>query len=386
MRVLFASLGGYGHLYTLVPLASACRGAGHEVSIATADDLANRARSWGFTTHAAGETFPWAWEEMGRRHPEVRLPEDDMAFGALMFTEVLAERNLEDLRPLLKADRPDLVVFEITDVGACVAATEAGIPSVGHGIGMLAEPFRAALVDHVPPLWRKAGFETPPFELPPGELFLDIWPEDLPAGPPSASAAERAQLRPVAWSDPASGVPPWVEEPHDRPLVFVSLGTVQFEMAELLNRVIEGLDALDVDALVLAGVGVELQELHQTDRIRAAGFVHQVGVLDRSDLVIHHAGAGTMLGALERALPALTLAAGADRPFNAMSLAASGAGLSLDPATATPAQITDAVRRLLEAPSFRRAAERVRATIEGMPSPEATVTRLEERVAARGGR
>jgi UDP:flavonoid glycosyltransferase YjiC (YdhE family) len=276
-----------------------------------------------------------------------------------------------------------VVVFDYTDLGACVAATEAGIPAVSHGITMPSEPFRAGLLEHTPRLWRKAGFDTPPFELPPGELFLDIWPDDLPAGPPSASTAERARLRPVAWSDPASGVPTWVTEPHERPFVFVSLGTIQFEMAELLDRVIEGLRAVDVDALVLSGVGVEPSQLRHTDRIRAAGFVHQVGVLDRSDLVIHHAGAGTMLGALERGLPSLAVAAGADRPVNAMSLAASGAGLSLDPATATPTQIADAVRRLLDEPSFRQAAERVRSTIEDMPSPDETVTRLEEWVAAR---
>ena len=35
MRVVFASLPAFGHLYPLLPLALACRDAGHEVTVAT---------------------------------------------------------------------------------------------------------------------------------------------------------------------------------------------------------------------------------------------------------------------------------------------------------------------------------------------------------------
>src|SRR4029077_11635682 len=51
MRVLFCSLPAYGHLYPLLPLAIACRDAGHEVEFATGDDFVPRLRRLGFPTH-----------------------------------------------------------------------------------------------------------------------------------------------------------------------------------------------------------------------------------------------------------------------------------------------------------------------------------------------
>ncbi len=39
LKIVFASLGAYGHLYPMMPLALACRDAGHDVVVATGADV-----------------------------------------------------------------------------------------------------------------------------------------------------------------------------------------------------------------------------------------------------------------------------------------------------------------------------------------------------------
>jgi len=42
VKIMFASLGAYGHLYPMMPLALACADAGHEVAIATGKPFLGR--------------------------------------------------------------------------------------------------------------------------------------------------------------------------------------------------------------------------------------------------------------------------------------------------------------------------------------------------------
>jgi UDP:flavonoid glycosyltransferase YjiC (YdhE family) len=42
MKIMFASLGVYGHLYPMMPLALGCADAGHEVVIATGKPFLDR--------------------------------------------------------------------------------------------------------------------------------------------------------------------------------------------------------------------------------------------------------------------------------------------------------------------------------------------------------
>ena len=63
MKVLFASLGNYGHIFPLVPLAQAARAAGHEVWFATSEQFHPVVDKAGLTPVTAGITVPEAFIE-----------------------------------------------------------------------------------------------------------------------------------------------------------------------------------------------------------------------------------------------------------------------------------------------------------------------------------
>lgn len=174
----------------------------------------------------------------------------------------------EDLEPELTRLRPDLVVHGWGVPEAAVAARRAGMPALWHGFGRM-------FPDGI-------GFEPGPFERPP------------------------------------------------RPLIYLTLGTA-FGTAEVLTTAIRGLARLDAHVVVAAGRvrPEDLGELPADVTVRA--WVPQADVVAHADLVVHHGGSGTTLGALAEGVPQLVLPQGADQFANAEALVTVGAALRLLP-------------------------------------------------------
>jgi UDP:flavonoid glycosyltransferase YjiC (YdhE family) len=317
MRVLFASLASPGHAYPMVPLAVAAREAGHEVHFAVGnavhDDLA---------VHGLRPFRP-----------------------ADAFYEIYAE----DLAPSLARLRPDLVVHGWGVPGAAMAARQAGIPSLWHGFGRLVpegigfeSPVRVAAVPHV-----------------------DICPRSLQDADFVATAS-RIELRPVPYPSGSA----W--ERGSRPLVYLTLGTA-FGTAELLSSAVEGLARLDVDVVVALG-RVPSLSLPPMPGVTVRAWVPQAAVLAKADLVVHHGGSGTTLGALAAGVPQLVLPQGADQFTNATALVGAGAAVRLD--EVTPAAVAEHARALLAPGPHRDAARALAEEIAEMPSPAEVAERL----------
>jgi UDP:flavonoid glycosyltransferase YjiC (YdhE family) len=92
-------------------------------------------------------------------------------------------------------------------------------------------------------------------------------------------------------------------------------------------------------------------------------------VLTHVALVVHHGGAGTMLGTVAAGLPQLVLPQGADQPYNAMAIQRAGIGLALANDEQIPGAIESAVGKLLPDCQERETAKSVAAEIASMPSP-----------------
>jgi UDP:flavonoid glycosyltransferase YjiC (YdhE family) len=328
MRVLFASLGSVGHTYPLIPLAIAARDAGHEVHF------------------AAGEAVHAPLTANGLRPFR---PADS-------FYEIYAE----DLEPELARLRPDLVVHEWGLPGAAVAASRAGIPGLWHGFGRL-----------IP---EGIGLELPTRNAEaPGRPHLDICPPSL-QDKEFVATEDRIVLRPVPYSTPGA-LPAW---DRSRPLVYLTLGTA-FGTAELLTTVIKGLATLDASVVVAVG-RVREEELGEVpDNVTVRGWVPQADLLPHVDVVVHHGGSGTTLGALTVGAPQLLLPQGADQFANAEAVSAAGAGLRLLPGELGADAVAGQVRKLLSRQGNHRDAARVIAEeIARMPSPDEVARRLPE--------
>lgn len=92
-----------------------------------------------------------------------------------------------------------------------------------------------------------------------------------------------------------------------------------------------------------------------------------------ADLVVHHGGSGSTLGALAEGVPQLVLPHGADQFANAEALVTVGAALRLLPAELSADAVTEQARKL---PSRRDAARAIAAEIAAMPSPDEVAREL----------
>ncbi|MCR6487003.1 glycosyltransferase [Amycolatopsis sp. OK19-0408] len=363
MRILFTCRPAYGHLFPLLPLANAAKAAGHEVVFGTGEAFAGKVRDLGFAVHRAGIGIGEAEAEAKERHGE------DAGFldvGITMFAELLPKAVLADLTPLLPDLRPDLVVYEMSDVGAGIAARRAGIPAVSVVIGRSMSPgVLAVAAERLRPLWGEL-----PADALLGDACVDVWPDRL-RDPGTAAVPKVFRMRPTPY-DPDVPLPPLPEDGF----VYLTLGTVVFGATDVLRGAIRALSNLDVDVLVALGPGDPAALGDLPARVRATGFVPQAEVLKHAGLVVHHGGTGTVLASLAAGLPQLVLPQGADQFANAATLEAFGAAKSLvGDAIRIPA-IESAARELRTDPKPRELAQGVAAEIAKMPSPEQVLAEI----------
>lgn len=369
MRIVFASLPGYGHVYPMMPLALAFAEAGAEVSVAVGDPFLGRLPLPTMPLFPPGSTF----EEIQAEAIRTFAPSEDaspFAFGRRLFGQFFAPRVVESLLPELERLRPDLVVFEHTNVGAAVAAAALGIPVWSFAITRNDEFFAQVLDDSLPLHSELDG-------LPRSGAFPDLVRrrvEVLPdfLGSPDAFApvgsVPMTAMRPVPWSE-EDHLPAWVQAPRERPLAYVTLGTVFAEAGAIRRAAVETAEA-GCDVLVALGPVLHRADLGDLpDQVRCVTFVDQPRLLADADVVVHHGGTGTLLAAVERGLPQVLLPRGADQFRNADSLAHEGAARHV-PGDAADGSIRDAVVAVLDADSPERAnAVRLGALIAERPSP-----------------
>jgi UDP:flavonoid glycosyltransferase YjiC (YdhE family) len=381
MRVLFTSPSGLGHIHPMVPLARAMVARGHDVLWATPADGVGHVERTGISAVATGPAGLPGPAEVRRQYPEldalplIEMP--DVMFGKI-FGALAAPQILPDLVRLALDWRPDLVVADAAEFAGHIVAAELGIPSVTKGFGALLPERRVrAAGEEVAPLWRSRGLEPRRYGGSYDHLYLDIYPPEFETQA-AAHVPHRQRLRPVADDGHVETSSPLrLPAPMDAPLVYVTMGTV-FNNPEVFEVVLDALRELDVRVFVTVGPeGDPAVVGPQPARVVVERYIPQALVLSHCDVVVSHAGSGTVLATAAHGLPQLCLPQGADQFLNAAAVESAGSGISLMPGDGNADAVRDAVVRLLVETSFRDAANRVSVSIASMPSPDDVAAVLE---------
>ncbi|MDP9302185.1 MAG: glycosyltransferase, partial [Actinomycetota bacterium] len=172
----------------------------------------------------------------------------------------------------------------------------------------------------------------------------------------------------------------------EKPTVYLTLGTVfNMESGDLFVRVLAGLREMPINIIVTVGRDIDPELLGpQPDNVHIEGYIPQSALLPHCDLVVNHAGSGSVIGALAYGLPMVVIPMGADQPLNAARCEQLGVGIALNAVRATPETVREAVTSILENSTYRVAAERIRDEIAALPEPGAAVPLLERLVGEPG--
>lgn len=364
MRLLFVSAPLLGHVFPLVALARAARAAGHEVLVATAAD-ALLAGDAGLPVEdvAPGFRFDRIARRVLVRHPLIARAELAGAGGTrgvgLLFGAA-NEQLVDAVGAVADRFRPDVVVYEPLAVAGAVAAARRGIPAVRHENNLFDGAALTAAT--AGPALRRHGVDG----LPQPAAVLQIAPPGL--------VGERAgwPMRHVPYSG-AGELPGWLTEPPARPRIAVSRSTVRGPGGgRIMAAVVAVAERVDAE-FVLVRPEPRLPA-RLPGNVRTVGWVPLDALLAGCAAVVHHGGAGTVLGALVAGVPQLVVPGAGDRRHNASMVERAGVGLA-----AAAREITaEALRRLATDPTLRSATAAVQAQVLARPDPATVVRRLAE--------
>jgi len=377
MRVLLTAHGAYGHIFPMVATAQALAGAGHEVTVATAENLCATVTSLGLRAVPCGIDDAVMVAEARRRWPETQH-EPPARWAVRMFTDIAAPAMAADLEAIIASSRPDLILREEGEHAAPVVAAAAGIPWITHGWGSPRPPRAAleALATSVAALWHAAGLP------PPGAIDLDGAVVLDPCPPSLYGDRDPMPTQPVR---PAIAAPSTATDPHlptaAAPLAYVGFGTVPLyqDRPDILTAIVTALLNRGFDAIITTPdptLAARLTLL-APDRVRVHRWLSLPTTLQSCTLAVCHGGAGTVLAALATGIPLLLLPQGSPSQTR-MSDACQRRGVArvLHRRLPDPLSLDDALHALTTDERFNATAQQLAAEIATMPSADDAITAI----------
>jgi UDP:flavonoid glycosyltransferase YjiC (YdhE family) len=392
MRVLLGAFGDPGHAFPMIALGRALAARGHDVTLQTWTRWQQHVQAEGLTFAAAPEyeVFPSGPEPLD-------------------FYEAVIHATRDTL-PLVRELRPGVVVADILTLAPALAAELSDIPSATliphvypHGepdfpIYSLGARLPGSAVGRA--LWRRAqrpirrGLELGRAELNRTRTRLGLEPLDHVHGGISSELAlvgTFPQLEyPRAWPSHVHVVGPLMWEPParevelppgDAPLVLVAPSTAQDSEHRLLRAALRGLADAPVRVLATWNRRLPSHPLPVPDNARLVDWVSYSRTMPRCDVVVCHAGHGTLARALASGCAVVAGPAIGDMNENAARLDWAGAGVRVPRRFVSPRPLRLAVERVLGEPSIRARAREI-AGWANAHDPGRTAAQLVERFAA----
>jgi UDP:flavonoid glycosyltransferase YjiC (YdhE family) len=364
LRLLLGAFGDPGHAFPMIALGRALRARGHQVTLQTWE-------RWREPVEAEGLTFTPAPEYSA-------FPISDQP---LDFYEAVVHATRDTL-PLVRRLAPDVVVSDILTLGPSLAAELCAIP-------------RATLIPHVHPE-AEPGFPIYSFgaRIPRTGLGRALWQRvHLPVnrGLQSGRAAlnrtrERVGLPglehvhggtsrelalvatfpqleyprvwpahvhvvgPLMWEPPAEAVQP---PSGTAPLVLVAPSTSQDSDHRLLRAALRGLADAPVRVLATYNRRLPSRPLSVPENARVVEWVSYARTMPLCDVVVCHAGHGTLVRALTSGCAVVACPVAGDMNENAARLDWAGAGVRLPRRFISARPLRLAVERALNDHSIR---------------------------------
>jgi UDP:flavonoid glycosyltransferase YjiC (YdhE family) len=289
-----------------------------------------------------------------------------------------ADACLPMVRALVRDFEPQLLLSEIfTAELARLTKLACGIPwcCINPGYYFGPDSIRLPETDYVGRSWhyRQQFVEAI------GDADLVLHGTDALFDPPPPSLPRHHLYVGPLWWEWSNEVPPYLDAPG-APWVLVTVSSApQAEEMTLVRTALRALAAHPVRVLLT------LSDSHQREEIgfvppnaRIERFVSHAAVLARSRLLLSHAGHGIVMKALYYGVPMVLVPWDRDQPGVAARAAALGAAEVVARQELTEVQLSAAINRALENPSYQEHAERIASRLRARDPIAAARARIEE--------
>jgi zeaxanthin glucosyltransferase len=390
-----------GHVNPFSALARKLALRGHEIVFFTAPDFAEQVRQRGFAVEVYG----------GGMCPEGTFGEAVVAQSSLDGMEAI-RANLDILKlqaEALFAEAPSLIEKAGLELWI--------VDQLDYAASTLAAKMRASFVTVIVTLMRNAesgvpGFSGEPYSDDPAtrerdqryneELlksteafrdFIGAYRRSAGMGGFSYESiwSDLAQItqQPAEFEFPRQGLPgcfhftgpfvhpaarpetpfPW-HRLSEKPLVYVSFGTVQNLHLHLVETVAEALAGMDVQVVISAG-GSDWSEFKRRlpgDPI-VVSYAPQLEILDKATLMVTHAGMNSTLECLSAGVPMVAIPIAYDQAGVSARIEWTGTGVRIPARECETVRLRKAVETVLSQESYRNSARRFQRIIAAADGP-----------------
>jgi UDP:flavonoid glycosyltransferase YjiC (YdhE family) len=398
-RILLGAFGDPGHAFPMIALGAALRRRGHEVTMQTWE-------RWRSDVQAEGLAFAPAPEY----HVFPNGPEPLDFYEAVVYAT-------RDTEPLVRDLRPEVVVSDILTLAPTLAAELHGIPLatlIPHVFPESADGFpiysfgaRLPRTAAGRAFWRhvqwpvRKGLESGRAALNGTRAQLGLPPQSRFHGGTSESLAIVASfpqleyprrwpghvhiVGPLMWEPPGEQViPPTAPRPgragaNSDPVVLIAPSTSQDPDHRLLIAALKGLADAPVRVIATWNRRLPPRPLPVPENATVVDWVSYAKTMPLCDLVVCHAGHGTLARALASGCPVIACPVAGDMNENAARVAWSGAGLRLPRRFISPRPLRLAVEHALQDETMRARAREL-ADWAAEEDPADSAARLVERL------
>ena len=412
MNILLVTIEAGGNIPPLMAIVRDAIERGHKVFVLSEPCMEDEVMSAGAKFVAFKEHFTKTDRKTDMFKDYLGFKYRNYGFENVIFgpAKIVARETME----IIKREGIDVAVLDFFMTGSAIAAKAAGIPYsfVFHMPEVLPGPNRPPGFTGLLPMkgWMgnvrdqllakvfnwvftsnaKTYIETrKEYKLEPLDKALDMYEEsdlriiqtckefDVPIDPAPSN---------VRYTGPVIDEPAWVEDfihpwPEDnRPLIAVSFSTTMQNQSAAIRNCIAALGDMDVYAIVTVGSIMENEPFDDHDNVKVVVSAPHKQVFALADLVITHAGHGTMMKALSCNVPLLCMPMGRDQNDNAAKIKFHGAGLSIHPSS-KPGTIQKHIRKILSNKDFKIHAQSLGEKVRKAAASRDEISLLEQLVA-----
>jgi UDP:flavonoid glycosyltransferase YjiC (YdhE family) len=364
-RFLIMTWDGAGNLAPTLGIARTLVERGHDVRLMGHRTIAERCGDVGtrFVPLSQGELWN-AMDDPGDFEAEIQLLINEVSFSSAVAGDLAKELK----RELADVVLVDCMLFTAIDVALASGSATATLFHTAYTV------FRGGpLVEMFAPGLAIATAHRAELGLPAIERLGDIHdgcacalvalPKEFEPDVPEATNVLR--IGPVLDAPPLCCEVDEVDvRPGSGPLVLVSLSTSEQGQADLLQRCVDAVAQLPVNAIVTTGPSIDPASLTAGSNTQVVRYAPHARILPSTSLVITHAGAGTTMAALGHGVPLLCTPMGRDQYFNAERVQTLRAGRMLTPDADSDA-IALAAKDILADTRFTAEAKRMADAIGG---------------------